>query len=138
MSGLLDRLKSLLLLHDEDEFESEDAADSVTATPRRKRGLIRLSSRSGEIFLRRPRTQDEARICVDCLRGRSAVVVNLKEVPPEHAARVFDFLLGATYALGGQLEQAGEGVYLLTPHGIGIMAEDEAETPSGSSFWQEI
>lgn len=138
MSGLLDRLKSLLLLHDEDEFEPEDGADYVAAAPRRKRGLIRLRSRSGEIFLRRPRTQDEARICVDCLRGRSAVVVNLKDVQPEHAARVFDFLLGATYALGGQLEQAGEGVYLLTPHGIGIMAEDEAETPSGSSFWQEI
>ncbi len=138
MSGLLDRLKSLLLLRDEDDFEPEDGADDMAAAPRRKRGLIRLRSRSGEIFLRRPRTQDEARICVDCLRGRSAFVVNLKDVQPEHAARVFDFLLGATYALGGQLEQAGEGVYLLTPHGIGIMAEGEAETPPGSSFWQEI
>jgi cell division inhibitor SepF len=138
MSGLLDRLKSLLLLHDEDDFEPADADDYGTVSPRRKRGLIRLSSRSGEIFLRRPRTQDEARICVDCLRGRSAVIVNLKDVQPEHASRVFDFLLGATYALGGQLEQAGDGVYLLTPHGIGIMSEDEAETPPGSSFWQEI
>jgi cell division inhibitor SepF len=101
--------------------------------------VIRLSSRSGEIFIRRPRNQNEARICVDCLRGRKAVVVNLKNVQPDHALRVFDFLTGATYALGGQLEQAGDGVYLLTPHNIGIMAEEAGEpaTPR-SNYWQEI
>lgn len=67
------------------------------------------------------------------------MVVNLKDVQPDHALRVFDFLAGATYAVGGQLEQAGEGVYLLTPQNIGIMAEEEkaASTPN-SDIWREI
>ncbi len=140
MLGIVDRIKSMLFAEDEygvvapgEEFEEP------APTPRRKDRLIKLNSRSGEIFIRRPRTQDEARICVDCLRSRRAVVVNLKEVQPEHALRVFDFLTGATYALGGQLEQAGDGVYLLTPQNIGIMAEEEgAPTTPRSNLWQEI
>ena len=134
----------------EDDFSAVppgEEEEEFSAAPRRRGRLIRLHSRSGEIFIRRPRDQDEARICVDCLRGRRAVVVNLREVQPDHALRVFDFLAGATYALGGQLEQAGDGVYLVTPHNIGIMAEEEAAASSAgaassassarSEFWQE-
>ncbi len=140
MFGIVDRIKSMLFAEGEyglvpvdGEYEDQEPA------PRRPERLIRLNSRAGEIFIRRPRNQDEARICVDCLRSRRAVVVNLKEVQPEHALRVFDFLAGATYAVGGQLEQAGDGVYLLTPHNIGVMAEDEGapRTPN-SDVWQGI
>ena len=139
MFGIVDRIKSVLFAEDEYEIAPAGEEDEEQPTPRRRERLIKLNSRSGEIFIRRPRNQDEARICVDCLRGRRAVVVNLKDVQPDHALRVFDFLAGATYAVGGQLEQAGEGVYLLTPQNIGIMAEEEkaASTPN-SDIWREI
>ena len=138
MFGIVDKLKSVLFAEDDYGIAPTGDEDDEP-TPRRRERVIKLNSRSGEIFIRRPRNQNEARICVDCLRGRKAVVVNLKDVQPDHALRVFDFLTGATYALGGQLEQAGDGVYLLTPHNIGIMAEEESEpaTPR-SNYWQEI
>ncbi len=140
MFGIVDRIKSMLFAEGgygvvplEEDYENGAPA------PRRRERLIRLHSRAGEIFIRRPRNQDDARICVDCLRSRRAVVVNLKEVQPEHALRVFDFLAGATYAVGGQLEQAGDGVYLLTPQNIGVMAEEEGgPTTPNSNVWQEI
>jgi cell division inhibitor SepF len=138
MAGLLEKMKSWLFAEDEDGLEMPGADEEAGVPAPRRSRLIPIHSRAGEIFIRRPRTQEEARICVDCLRGRRAVVVNLKDVQPEHALRVFDFLAGATYAVGGQLEQAGEGVYLVTPHTIGIMAEEpQAGTPR-SGFWQEI
>ncbi|HUU54458.1 MAG TPA: cell division protein SepF [Armatimonadota bacterium] len=139
MFGIVDRIKSMLFAEDEYGIAPAGEEGEEQPAPRRRERLIKLNSRSGEIFIRRPRNQDEARICVDCLRGRRAVVVNLKEVQPEHALRVFDFLAGATYAVGGQLEQAGDGVYLLTPQNIGIMAEEEtaASTPN-SDIWREI
>lgn len=138
MFGLLDRVRCWLFA--EDDYSAVPPGEEEMPAPARRLGrLIPLQSRAGEIFIRRPRNQEEAKICVDCLRGRRAVVVNLKEVQPEHAMRVFDFLAGATYALGGQLEQAGDGVYLATPQNIGIMAEEESlgGAPQ-SSFWQEI
>jgi len=138
MLGIVDRIKSMLFAEDDYGIPGEEYEEQPP-TPRRKDRLIRLNSRSGEIFIRRPKNQEEAKICIDCLRGRRAVVINLKDVQPEHALRVFDFLTGATYALGGQIEQAGDGVYLLTPQNIGVMAEEEttASTPS-SDVWQEL
>ncbi len=139
MFGIVDKIKSVLFAEDEYGIAPPEEEYEEQPTPRRRDRLIRLKSRSGEIFIRRPRTQDEARICVDCLRGRRAVVVNLKDVEADHALRVFDFLAGATYAVGGQLEQAGESVYLLTPQNIGIMAEEEkAPSTPNSDIWQEI
>ena len=139
MFGIVDRIKSVLFAEDDYGIAPPGEEYEEQPVPRLRERLIKLSSRSGEIFIRRPRNQDEARICVDCLRGRRAVVVNLKEVQPDHALRVFDFLAGATYAVGGQLEQAGESVYLLTPQNIGIMAEEEkaASTPN-TDIWREI
>ena len=138
MFGIMARIKSILFAEEDYAVLSPEEEGEPTAVPRRRDRLIKLHSRSGEIFIRRPRNQDEARICVDCLRSRRAVVVNLKEVQPEHALRVFDFLAGGTYALGGQLEQAGDGVYLLTPQNIGIMAEEGVPGTPEANVWQEI
>jgi len=138
MSGLLEKVKSWLFAEDQDGYEAPNVEEEAAPPLPRRSRLIPIHSRAGEIFIRRPRTQDEARICVDCLRGRRAVVVNLKDVQSDHALRVFDFLAGATYALGGQLEQAGDSVYLVTPHGIGIMAEEERQVAPRASSWQEI
>lgn len=137
MSGLLDKFRSWLFAEDVEFLDYHDEEQEPDPLSRRRGRLIALPSRSGEIFIRRPQNQEEARICVDCLRGRRAVVLNIKDLQPGHGARVFDFLAGATYALGGQLEPVSDGVFLATPRNIGIMAE-EAEASQPASSWQEI
>ncbi len=139
MTRVLEKMKSWLFAEEGDGFEPF-SLEEETEVPRKRGRLIPLHSRAGEIFIRRPRNQEEAKICADCLRGRRAVIVNLKDVPPEDALRVFDFLAGSIYALGGQLEQAGDKVYLVTPQNIGIMAEETttAQVAPRATFWQEI
>jgi FtsZ-interacting cell division protein YlmF len=138
MTGVLRKMKAWLFAEDGDSFDSQVYDPEADPAPRRRSRLIPIHSRSGEIFIRRPRNQEDAQICVDCLRGRRAVVINLKDVAAEEALRVFDFLSGATYALGGHAEQAGDNVYLLTPQSIGIMAEEEVGAAPRSEAWQEI
>ncbi len=140
MTRVLRTVKAWLFAEDEDGLELPDyPEDGADPTPRKRHRLISIRSRAGEIFIRRPRDQEDARICVDCLRSGRAVVVNLKDVRTEDAVRIFDFLGGATYALGGQLEQAGDHVYLLTPQNIGVMAEEETEAPVvHENSWQDI
>lgn len=138
MSGLVERMKSWLFMDDDEGAPPVE----VEARPghRRRGAIIALPQRAGRIYIRRPRDQDEARLCVDSLRDRRAVVVNLKEADGATAQRILDFLAGAAYALRGQLEQAGDGVYLAAPQSIGILREeeDEAQAPPESAFWQEI
>jgi cell division inhibitor SepF len=139
MSGFVERVKSWLFADDDEMYGPPGDEEESRSAPRRRGGIIPIHSRSGQIFIRRPRDQDEARACVDCLRDRRAVVINLKEIDATNACRIFDFVAGATYALGGQLEQAGDGVYLATPHNIDILAEEEEDSGARqTAFWQEV
>ena len=136
-SGVLDRFRSWLFAEEEETELVPPEAERNGEPRRRKTSLLSLHSRNNdEIFLRWPKDREDARICADCLRARRAVVVNLTQLDPPQAIRVFDFLTGAAYALGGQIEQAGEGIFLLTPKDIEILSESpysaEASTP-----WQE-
>jgi len=141
MLGVFDRVKGWL-------FEDGEEAPAATAEPhpvlrKRKSSLLSLhSSRSEEIFIRRPRSREDAPVCADCLRARCPVIINLKSLDSETALRVFDFLAGVVYALDGQMEAVGEGIFLLTPREVEIAAEfddrDRAHVqPEQVGFWQE-
>ncbi len=136
VSGVLDRVKSWLFAEETDGFEP--FVEEEVEAPR-KRKLIPLHSRAGEISSAGPETRTRRRSAWTACAGRRAVIVNLKDVPSEDALRVFDFLAGATYAVGGQIEQAGDKVYLVTPQSIGIMAEETlTQVTPAASFWQDI
>ena len=49
--------------------------------------------------------------------------------------RVFDFLTGAAYGLGGQIEQVGEGVFLVSPKDMEIIGDTPYSQEEAS--WQE-
>ena len=69
------------------------------------------------------------------------VVVNLKSLEPDTALRVFDFLAGVVYAIEGQMESVGDGIFLLTPKEVEIATElaesAAADEPDHVGFWQE-
>ncbi|NIM05022.1 MAG: cell division protein SepF [Armatimonadetes bacterium] len=139
MAGMLDRVKGWLF---EDGEENPVAtADPQPAPKKRKPSLLSLHSPRGEeIFIRRPRSRDDAPVCADCLRARCPVVMNLKALDTETALRVFDFLAGVVYAIDGQMEAVGEGIFLLTPREVDITAEAEGNSPlepEEIAFWQE-
>jgi len=139
MIGVLERVKGWLF------EEGEEAAGAAVGSPplprRRKPSLLSLHNPRGEeIFIRRPRAREEAPVCADCLRARCPVIVNLKSLDEATARRVFDFLAGVVYAIDGQMETVGEGIFLLTPREVEITAEFDGQ-PRGqeeeAAFWQE-
>ena len=67
-----------------------------------------------------PRAYSESQQIADYLKGRNAVVVNLKRVTPDQAKRIVDFLSGTLYAIGGGLEKLGGGVFLCTPNNVNV------------------
>jgi cell division inhibitor SepF len=146
MSGVLDRVKGWLFEDDGDGevFEPPMAmGGGAQAAPRkRKASLLSLHTPRGgeEIFIRKPGSRDDAPFCADCLRARCPVVVNLKGLDEGTAKRVFDFLAGVVYAIDGQMEAVGEGIFLLTPKEVEIAADfngDGERESEEKAFWQE-
>ncbi len=82
------------------------------------------------MMLLEPRAYSESQQIADYLKNRSAVVVNLKRVTPDQAKRIIDFLSGTIYAIGGQLQKLGGGIFLATPNNYnieGTITDEKAE-----------
>jgi len=47
------------------------------------------------------------------------------------ARKIFDFLSGATYALGGNVQRVGPNIYVFTPENVDISTNIES---SGTDF----
>ena len=94
-----------------------------------------------KMMLLEPRAYSESQQIADYLKNRSAVVVNLKRVTPDQAKRIADFLSGTLYAIGGDLQKLGGGIFLCTPNNINVEGkisdDSNPATTKGKSRKQE-
>ena len=80
------------------------------------------------IKLLEPRAYSESQQIADYLKKKTSVIVNLKRVTPDQGKRIVDFLSGTLYAIEGDLQKLGGGIFLCTPHGMnvdGIFTDDK-------------
>lgn len=84
-----------------------------------------------KMILLEPRAYSESQQIADYLKSRNAVVVNLKRVTPDQAKRIVDFLSGTLYAIGGDLQKLGGGIFLCTPNNVNVEGKiSDENTPS--------
>lgn len=75
---------------------------------------------SNKMILFEPRAYSESTQITDYLKKRNTVVVNLKRVTPDQAKRIVDFLTGSLYAMNGNLQKLGGGIFLCAPNNVNI------------------
>ena len=94
-----------------------------------------------KMILLETRAYSESQQIADYLKNRSAVVVNLKRVTPDQAKRIVDFLSGTIYAIGGDLQKLGGGIFLCTPKSISVegkISDDNAKPAKSNKKTEEV
>ncbi len=81
-----------------------------------------------KMILLEPRAFSESQQIADHLKKRNTVVVNLKRVTSDQAKRIVDFLSGTIYAIGGDLQKIGGGIFLCTPNNVNVQGKITDET----------
>lgn len=81
---------------------------------------VNIPSGNGKMILLEPRAFSESQQIADHLKNRNTVVVNMKRVTAEQAKRIIDFLSGTVYAIGGDLQKIGGGIFLCTPKNVNV------------------
>ena len=109
------------------KFVTEEVMDEVSEDE--YYDVEKAVSGSGKMILLEPRAYSESQQIADHLKKRNTVVVNMKRVTPDQAKRIVDFLSGTVYAIGGDLQKIGGGIFLCTPNNINIQGKitDEKE-----------
>lgn len=108
----LSKLKKMIVDEIDDEEEDEEETEEA-------KGKLPSSS-SGKMILLEPRAYSESQQIADHLKKKNTVVVNMKRVTPDQAKRIVDFLSGTVYALGGDLQKIGAGIFLCTPKNVNV------------------
>ena len=111
-----------------DEESNEDSYYTAEA--------VNVPSGSGKMILLEPRAFSESQQIADQLKMRNTVVVNMKRVTSEHAKRIIDFLSGTVYAIGGDLQKIGVGIFLCTPKNVNV--EGSISDEDGNKKQEEI
>ena len=92
--------------------------------------VVSMQPGSGKMILLEPRAFSESQQIADHLKKRNTVVVNMKRVTSEQAKRIIDFLSGTVYAIGGDLQKIGVGIFLCTPKNVnveGTISDEESK-----------
>ncbi|MFW5873161.1 MAG: cell division protein SepF [Bacillota bacterium] len=85
--------------------------------------VIKLSrTKDMQMIVHNPESFDDVREIVDDLKESKAVILNLEERDRVLARRFIDFLSGSVYAINGNTQKIGTGVFIFTPPGIDVDA----------------
>lgn len=113
----LDKLKKLI--GSDEPADDENKEEEYYKVSREEYGYENGVAGS-KMMLLEPRAYSESQQIADYLKERNAVVVNLKRVTPDQAKRIVDFLSGTLYAIGGDLQKLGGGIFLCTPNNVNV------------------
>lgn len=116
-------------------FDGEDRGKEVQdqGKKRRENGVKLNQKQDIQILVLEPVSFEEVRKIVNYLLDQRPIVLNLDQTDKPQAKRIIDFVSGATYALQGNMQKIGEGIFLFAPHGVEISGQEIKK----NGFWRE-
>jgi len=127
-----DSIKNALFPKDDTESIEDESYDVDSKS---------ASKNGSKMVLVEPRAYSESQTIADHLKGRNSVVVNLKRVTNDQAKRIIDFLSGTLYAIGGDMQKLGNGIYLCTPKNVtvdGRMSDAEEDKKAKAKIEDDL
>ena len=139
LGDYLDKAKNLFLGKNDDDYEYEDDEDyaedvppvAPTAAasefhPRKVGGTSTMTQRptAMKVVVIEPKVFEDSENITHQLRDMRPVLINFENTDPHEAARIVDFVSGATFALDGKLEKVGKDIFMCVPVNISIDYSD--------------
>jgi cell division inhibitor SepF len=142
------KLKTFFFLDEEYDDQNEDYVEEPVPVkhqrpqPVKTQNVVSLQSvqksSSSKVVLLEPRTYSEAPEIADHLKSKRSVVVNLQRIDKDQARQIVDFLSGAVYVIGGDIQKVGLDIFLCTPDNVevsGNISEFMHENNIDDSRW---
>ena len=128
--GFLNKLKNNEENEEEETFDEESGEKTINT----------IAKKGNTMILLEPRAYSESQQIADYLKNNSSVVVNLRRVTPDQAKRIVDFLSGTIYAIGGDLQKLGGGIFLCTPNSVNVEGKisDEGKEKNGKGQTSKV
>jgi len=134
--GLEDDLEEDIEEVEEGKNAKNDFTDveSIVNSKRQNKVVSIHTTISAKVRIVKPTTYEEAADICDELKNRKIIVINTTGLETRIAQRLLDFMGGASYALGGDLEEIEKGVYILSPSSVEVSSDLKNELSAKKIF----
>lgn len=125
--GLEEEVDEIEEIDNETADKNDEEIENIfsSTNPKKQKGKVVSihTASSTKILIVKPTDYDEAIEICDNLKNRKILVINMTSLESKIAQRLLDFMAGASYALGGSLEEIEKGVYIISPSNVEISNE---------------
>lgn len=92
----------------------------------------RSGSSMNEVFVIKPMAFDDAQTVSDDLKSGKTIIINMEGLEIDSAQRIIDFIGGACYGLGGDLQAISANIFIAAPSSIEITGDLRNEILNGA------
>ena len=140
--GLLDSIKNIMSIPDEDEFDEEfeeveekevkkkvqvEREPKRETTPRvlggGKAKTVNFNQSQMQVVLVKPDRFEDVSSIADHLNDKKTVVLNLESCERDVSRRIIDFLSGVAYANHGNIRKVAVCTFIIVPTEVDVMGE---------------
>ncbi len=143
--GLLDSIKNIMSIPEDDDFdeEIEDVVEEKPAreprrasyeapAPKRAEPTLRAGGKGKtvsfnptqmQVVLVKPDRFEDVTSIADHLNAKKTVVLNLEVANREVSRRIIDFLSGVAYANNGNIRKVANSTFIIVPTDVDVMGE---------------
>ncbi len=144
MPGMWRKTLIYLGLVEDDEldgyYDEPETAERLPARRDRPRGAVVTpipTAPHTTLHLVHPNSFNDAQEIGDKYRAGTSVIMNLQETEAKLARRLVDFASGLAYGLRGSMQPVAENVFLLTPAGVQVSAEERRRFLEERGFFNQ-
>ena len=150
LGDYLDKAKNLFLGKNDDDYEDEEEYEAEPTPvapvsgasefhPHKVGGQSTMTQRptAMKVVVIEPKVFEDSENITHQLLDMRPVLINFENTDPHEAARIVDFVSGATFALDGKLEKVGKDIFMCVPVNISIdySDNDNSKTEQNEYAW---
>lgn len=107
-----------------------------SASKRRPASVVSIhTQKQVRVMVAEPVSFEEAQGIAEHLKARKSVILNLEKADLHLSQRIVDFISGTTYALGGNMQKVGNGIFLFVPNNVDISGELSYKAGDKDFIW---
>ena len=100
-----------------DEDTVEDTSSRFTSMRGGK------SSSSVQVCIIKAQSSNDFREIADSLLSNNIIILDVEGMPHDEAQRIIDFMIGACYAIDGNLQKINNYIFIITPHAVSLQGD---------------